>query len=148
MTRFLQFAAGLAFAAVATMPVAVRAEDPTDVIDYRKLVMKSLGAQAAAMNATLQGKAPAENFATHAETLALVASQALVAFTPKIEGGDSKPEVWAKWDDFSKKMKEFQAATAEFAKLAQSGGAAAAQPKLQATLTCKGCHDAYRKPRG
>lgn len=148
MTRLLQFAAGLAFAAVATLPVTARADDPTDVIQYRQYVMKALGSQAAAMNATLQGKAPAENFAMHAEALAVVASQALVAFTPKVEGGDAKPEVWAKWDDFSKKMKEFQANTAEFAKLAQTGGAAAAQPKLQATMTCKGCHDVYRKPKG
>jgi len=147
MTRLLQFAAGLAFAAVATLPASVQASDPTDVIDYRKHVMKSLSATSAAMNMALQGKAPAENFALHAETLAIVASTALIAFEPNVEGGDSKPDVWAKWPDFEKKMKEFAANTAELAKLAKEGGAAAAQPKLQAALTCKGCHDVYRVPK-
>ena len=147
MTRFLQFAAGLAFAAVATLPASVQASDSTDVIDYRKNVMKSLSSASAAMNMTLQGKAPAENFVLHAETLAIVASTALIAFEPNVEGGDSKPDVWAKWPDFEKKMKEFAANTAELAKLAKEGGAAAAQPKLQAALTCKGCHDSYRVPK-
>ncbi|MSO72818.1 MAG: cytochrome c [Rhodospirillaceae bacterium] len=144
MTRFSQFAAGLAFAVAATLPTLANAVDPTDLIDYRKHVMKSLSAQAAALNMTLQGKAPAENFAIHAETLALVASTALMAFEPKAEGGDAKPEVWAKYDDFSKRMKEFAAGTAELAKAAKTGGAAAAQPMIQGALTCKNCHDVYR----
>lgn len=146
MTRLLQLVAGLAFAVAATAPV-VQAADPTDVIDYRKHIMKTLGAQAAAMAMTLQQKAPAENFALHAEALAVTASTALVAFEPKVPGGESKPEVWAKWDDFSKKMKEFSANTAELAKLAKSGGLAAAGPKIQGALTCKGCHDTYREKK-
>ncbi len=146
MTRLLQFAAGLAFAAALTLPAIVRASEPDDVIEYRKNIMKTLGAQAAALNATLQGKAPAESFTLHAQVLAIAASEALIAFTPKVEGGDSKPEVWAKWDDFSKKMKEFAANTADLAKTAEAGGAAAAQPKMQGALTCKGCHDTYRQP--
>jgi len=145
MNRFLQIAAGLAFATAATLPAY--AADPTDVIDYRKHVMKTIGAQAAAMAMTLQGKAPAENFALHVQALANAASQALVAFEPNVPGGESKPEVWAKWDDFSKKMKELEANTAELAKLAASGGAAAAGPKLQSALTCKGCHDTYREQK-
>ncbi len=144
MTRFSQFAAGLAFAVAASLSAPANAVDPTDLIDYRKHVMKSLGAQAAALNMTLQGKAPAESFAIHAETLALVASTALMAFEPKAEGGDAKPEVWAKYADFSKRMKEFAAGTAELAKVAKAGGVAAAQPMIQGALTCKGCHDVYR----
>jgi cytochrome c556 len=145
MNRFLQIAAGLAFAAAATLPAY--AADPTDVIDYRKHVMKTIGEQAAAMAMTLQGKAPAENFTLHVQALALAASQALVAFEPNVPGGEAKPEVWAKWDDFSKKMKELEANTAELAKLAASGGAAAVGPKLQSALTCKGCHDTYREQK-
>jgi cytochrome c556 len=145
MTRLLQFGAGLAFALAATLPAY--AADPTDVIDYRKHIMKTMGEQAAAMAMTLQGKAPAENFTLHAQALASAASTALIAFEPKVPGGEAKPEVWAKWDDFSKKMKELAANTADLAKTAQSGGAAAAGPKLQAALTCKGCHDTYREQK-
>jgi len=145
MTRFLQIAAGLAFAAAAAAPAF--ASDPTDVIDYRKHIMKTLGAETQAMMMSLQGKAPAENFTLHAQALASAASTALIAFEPKVPGGESKPEVWAKWDDFSKKMKELAANTADLAKTAQAGGAAAAGPKLQTALTCKGCHDTYREQK-
>ena len=145
MTRLLQFGAGLAFALAATLPAY--ASDPTDVIDYRKHIMKTMGEQAAAMVMTLQGKAPAENFTLHAQALASAAATALVAFEPKVPGGEAKPEVWAKWDDFSKKMKELAANTADLAKTAQAGGAAAAGPKLQTALTCKGCHDTYREQK-
>ena len=147
MNRLLQAVAGMAFAAVATLPATVLAADPTDVIDYRQHIMKTMGEQAAAMAMTLQGKAPAENFTLHVEALASAASTALKAFEPKVQGGEAKPEVWAKWDDFSKRMKELVANTADLAKTAQAGGAAAAAPKLQAALTCKGCHDIYREQK-
>jgi len=147
MTRLLQFAAGLAFAAVATLPATVHATDSTDVIDYRKNVMKSLSAASAGLNAILQGKAPAENLTLQADALHIIATTALIAFEPNVEGGDSKPEVWAKWADFSAKMKAFDAGTAELAKAAKEGGVAGAQGKVQAALTCKGCHDVYRVPK-
>ena len=145
MTRLLQFAGALAIAVMALSPVA-RAADPSDVIDYRQHAMKSLAEQLASLNMTLQGKAPAENMVLHAQTLAVVASTALKAFEDKVPGGEAKPDVWAKWDDFSKKMNELAANTAELAKVAQSGGAAAVQEKLKAgAMTCKGCHDVYRE---
>ena len=147
MTRLSQFAAALAVATVAALPLAAQASDPTDIIDYRKHVMKSLGEQSASMAMTLQGKAPAENFVLHAETLAIVASTALQAFKEKVEGGGAKPDVWAKWPDFEKRMTEFAAATADLAKTARAGGAAAAGPKVQGALTCKGCHDIYREKK-
>ena len=147
MTRLSQFAVRLAVAAFAALPFAAQASDPTDIIDYRKHVMKTLGEQAAAMQATLQGKAPAENFVLHTQVLAVAASQALVAFKEKVEGGGSKPDVWAKWPDFEKRMKELAANTADLAKTAKEGGAAAAQPKLASALTCKGCHDLYREKK-
>ena len=147
MTRLSQFAAALAVATVAALPLAAQASDPTDIIDYRKHVMNILGEQSATMAMTLQGKAPAENFVLHAETLAIVASTALQAFKEKVEGGGAKPDVWAKWPDFEKRMTEFAAATADLAKTARAGGAAAAGPKVQGALTCKGCHDIYREKK-
>ncbi len=147
MSRFLPVVAGVAFAVAAILPTVASAADPTDVVDYRKHIMKTIGAQAGAIGLIMQQKVPGDNFALHAETLALVASTALKAFEPKAEGGEAKPEVWAKWDDFSKKMKEFQAATADLAKTAQAGGIAAAGPKVQAAFSCKGCHDTYREKK-
>lgn len=144
MSRFLSIAAGFAFTGAALLPTVASASDPADVIDYRKHVMKTLGSQAASLGMIMQQKAPADNFAVHAEILAVTAATALKAFEPKVEGGDAKPEVWAQWADFSKKMKEFEAATADLAKAAKEGGVAAAGPKIQAALSCKGCHDVYK----
>ena len=144
MSRLTQFAAGIAVAALAALPLAAQASDPTDIIDYRKHVMKTLGEQTAMMNAILENKVPGDNFAVHAEVLAIAASTALFAFKENVEGGESKPDVWAKWPDFEKKMTEFAAATADLAKTAKAGGAAAAAPKMKGALTCRGCHETYR----
>ena len=138
------FAASLAVVALATLPLAAQAADPTDIIEYRKHVMKTLGEQAASLGMIMQMKAPADNFAVHAELLAVTASSALKAFEPKVVGGDAKPVVWDKWPDFEKRMKELAANTADFAAAAKAGGMAAAGPKMQGALTCKGCHDIYR----
>jgi cytochrome c556 len=117
------------------------------VIDYRQHIMKTLGETAQSLAMIMQGKAPAENFAVHAQILAITAASAEKAFTPKVPGGEAKADVWAKWDDFSKRMKELAANTADLAKTAQAGGKDAAGPKLKTALTCKGCHDIYREQK-
>ena len=75
------------------------------------------------------------------------AATAKKAFEPNVPGGDAKPEVWANWKDFSKRLDDLTAATAELAKTAKAGGIAAAGPKVQDALTCKGCHDVYREKK-
>jgi cytochrome c556 len=104
--------------------------------------MKSMGEQVAALNQIVKGKAPAGDVAVHAQVLSITAGLAKVAFTEKVLGGESKPEVWAKWDDFSKRLDEMVAATADLAKTSKQGGVAAVTPKLNG-LSCKGCHDEY-----
>jgi len=95
----------------------------------------------------MQHKAPADNFVTHTRILAITAATAKSAFEPKVLGGDAKPEVWAQWADFSKRLDALTAATADLAKTAQAGGIAAAGPKVQSALNCKGCHDSYSVPK-
>jgi cytochrome c556 len=124
------------------LPISGFADDQ-DVRDYRSHVMKTLGEQFAALNQISKGKAPAGDVAAHAQVLSITASTAKVAFTPKVLGGESKPEVWEKWDDFSKRLDEMTAAADELAKTAKQGGVAAVTPKLS-SLSCKGCHDVYR----
>ena len=142
-------ATGIMLAAVTVAPVAAFAGDDADqeTIDYRKHAMKTMGEEVAAMAQMAQGKIPGDDFAVHAQILAIAASTAKKAFTPKVAGGDAKPDVWAKWDDFSKRLDALTAATADLAATAKSGGMAAAAPKMQAALTCKGCHDLYREAK-
>ncbi len=146
MNRLTRFVASVAVVAAIAAPAAVRADDQ-DTIAYREDIMKTLGDQAASIGMIIQGKAPAENIVAHTQILALAAASALDAFEPKVAGGESKPEVWAQWADFSKKMNEFSMAAADLAKTAKAGGLEAVKPKMQATMTCKGCHDVYRQKK-
>lgn len=120
--------------------------DDQDVIDYRTHVMKTLGEQMGAIGMILENKAPADNFATHLKVLAVTATQAKKAFEPKVAGGNAKPEVWNDWADFSKRLDELVAATADLAAAAPHESVAAISDKLGSTLKCKSCHDTYRKP--
>jgi cytochrome c556 len=122
---------------------AAQAEDE-DVIEYRQHIMKTLEAQSAALGQILSGAVPDDNLVAHLDTLALTASTALRSFEPKVQGGESKPEVWAKWPDFSKRMKDFADKTAQTAKIAKQQGKEAATEHVMEALSCKSCHDVYR----
>ena len=128
------------------VPMASFADDQ-DAIDYREHVMKTMGEAVAAMALMAQQKVPADNFALHAQILAVTAATAKSAFKEKVPGGKAKPDVWAKWDDFSKRLDTLAAATADLAKTAKEGGMAAAAPKMKDALSCKGCHDLYREEK-
>jgi cytochrome c556 len=129
----------------ALLPLSSFADDQ-DVKDYRSHIMKTMGEQVAALAQIVQGKANAADVAAQAEVLHITAGLAKVAFTPKVTGGEAKPEVWDKWDDFAKRLDEMVAKTDDLAKSAKQGGVAAVKPKLMG-LGCKGCHDQYREPK-
>jgi cytochrome c556 len=137
--------AGIAFvgALVGTVVPSSSFADDQDVKDYRSHIMKVMGEQVAALGQITKGKANAADVATQAEVLSITAGLAKVAFTPKVPGGEAKPEVWDKWDDFSKRLDDMVAAANDLAKTAKQGGVAAVTPKL-GSLGCKGCHDDYR----
>jgi cytochrome c556 len=134
------------FLALLLSTAAVAHADDQDVIDYRRHIMHTMGEQVAMLDMILQQRAPATGLATHAQILAITASTAKKAFEPKIAGGEAKPEVWAQWPDFSKRLDELVAVTDELAKTAKGGNVTATAPKLK-ELTCKACHDTYRQPK-
>jgi cytochrome c556 len=138
-----RLAAGLAILTVSLTSMPGRADDQ-DVIDYRTHVMKTLGEQMGAVGMILENKVPADNLGQHLKVLAVTATQAKKAFEPKVPGGNAKPEVWANWTDFSKRLDELVAATAD---LASSPHPAVAETgaKLK-SAKCKSCHDTYRIP--
>jgi cytochrome c556 len=128
-----------------TLPVLAADQD---VIQFREAVMKTLNEQSAALGEIAAGAIPDDNLVTHMDEMALAASTALKAFTPKVPGGDAKPEVWANWADFSKKMSDFAKQTADGAKIAKEQGKDAAMVQLiNYADSCKGCHDMYRQKK-
>ena len=118
-----------------------------DVIEYRQHIMNTLNEQAAALGQILSISVPDDNVIAHLDALALTASTALKAFTPKVPGGEAKPEVWANWPDFSKRMNEFAKMTADMTKTAHEQGKDAGLANVVDALSCKGCHETYRKDK-
>ena len=129
---------------VPTAFVDVARADDQDAIDYRQHVMESLNAQAAILGQIVSGAVPDDNLVQHLDILALLASTAKKSFEPKVPGGESKPEVWSNWADFSKRMDEFAKKTAEASKIAHTQGGQAALSNMLDVLSCKSCHDKYR----
>lgn len=145
MNRRTKFLAPIVLAAVAagTVVPAFAAENQ-DVIDYRQRIMRTLDAQVAALGQIMSGATPDDQIVSHLETIALAAGQSLKSFEPKVPGGESKPDVWDKWADFSAKMKDFETKTALAAKTAKEQGKDAALTNILDALRCKDCHDLYR----
>lgn len=140
-------AATLAVALLASSTPGLSAPGDDDAIAYRQHIMKSLQEQTAALGKIMSGAAPDDNAVAHMEALALIASTALKSFEPKVPGGESKPEVWSEWDDFSRRMREFAERTATMAQAAREGGKDAGLAHAIEALNCKSCHDTYRKPK-
>lgn len=136
-----------AAALVALQAVAGASADNSDAIDYRQHIMKALNEQAGALGEILSGAVPDDNVLAHLDSIALTASTALKAFEPKVPGGEAKPEVWSNWPDFSRRMNEFAQGTAAMAKLAHEQGKDAGLAKVMDALSCKKCHDTYRKEK-
>lgn len=136
----------IAFLTLSLAALPGRADDQ-DVIDYRQHIMKTMGEQMGAIGMILQNKAPPDNFAQHLKVLAITATQAKSAFQPKVPGGDAKPGVWTDWQDFSHRLDELVAATADLATAAQHESVSQVGAKMQSALKCKGCHDTYRVPK-
>ena len=122
---------------------AVHADD-SDGIEYRQHIMKTLDEEMAAIGMILANRAPTDALATHTRILATTAATAKKAFEPKIPGGEAKPEVWANWADFAKRLDALTAATGQ---LAQADAAAATGVRADLATACKGCHDQYRVPK-
>lgn len=139
--------AGLAAILAMSAPAAVWADDK-DVIEYRQRAMKTLQEQTAIIGEIVSGAVPADNLPAHAEAIALAAQISAKSFEAKIPGGDSKPEVWTKWADFSKRMTEFTAATRLFSDTAKRGATLSEMTSiLTQALPCKECHDVYRQEK-
>ena len=135
--------AGGALVACSLLSLTAVADDQ-DAVDYREHIMKTMGEQVAAIIQMQKSQIAPTNVAVHTEILAITAATAKSAFTPKVAGGKAKPEVWANWQDFSKRLDELVVATADMNKAAKAGGLAAAAVSLQ-SLPCKSCHDNYRQ---
>jgi cytochrome c556 len=145
MRRLSAAAFAAAFLGLGASGAATASDE--DAIAYRQHIMHSLQEQTAALGKIMSGAVPDDNAVAHMQALALIASTALASFEPRVPGGESKPEVWSDWADFSRRMEEFARLTAKMSQAAQEGGKDAGLAHAIEALNCKSCHDVYRKPR-
>ena len=145
MTRFTKFAGSVALVAAMLAPVAASADDK-DVIDYRQHLMYTLDAQSTIIGQMLSGVTPDKHGTGNLEIIALTAKLSKGAFEPKVEGGQSKPDVWTKHADFTMKMDSFVTNAAHVADQAKKMGFQETISIMIDALPCKGCHDPYRDP--
>jgi len=120
------------------------AYDDKDVIDYRQHIMKVLDAQTASVGMLVSTLITNDNLVAHLDAIAATAKAATKSFEPKVLGGESSPEVWAKWDDFKKRMDDMATKTAALAETARAHGQDAIMADMVAAFSCKSCHDLYR----
>ena len=121
--------------------------DPQDVITYRELIMKELEAEAAALGLMVAGQIPPDNLTLQAKAAAASARSALKAFEPRVPGGEAKPEVWANWADFAKRMQSLAQGAEEMAKASEGNNLQAVSGLIVTALPCKECHDTYRNKK-
>lgn len=143
MNRLLKLFGGCVLGA-ALLPAAASAADDKEIIEYRQHIMNALNEHGASLGMIMSFAVPDDNTVGHFQVIALLAKTSLEAFEPKVQGGESKPDVWAKWPDFSKRMKEFATNSEMVAKLGAAQGKEVAMNHVLDALPCKSCHDLYR----
>jgi cytochrome c556 len=167
VTRWMQTIGALVGGAMLALPLAAQAQPPAPpgpppggmmqpppegkdadpIIQYRLDVMQSVGHQTAAIGAIMQKKVPESysgNIALHAQTLALLAQEAVKAFETRQPGGTAKPEVWDNWKEFSEKLMAMSTAASNLAKKA-SAGPVTVEDVRAVQGACRDCHQNYRQ---
>lgn len=149
--RLLSGVCGVLVAASIALPVAsANAQQQMrdeDVIAYRQEIMKTMGAQSAAIGQILAGMVPDKLLYSHFQILLESVRQAKLAFEPAVEGGNSLPAVWKNHADFVGKLDAAEQAIIKAIDIAKKDGAGGQSGEAAVgALSCKGCHDMYKKP--
>lgn len=147
--RHLAAALLLPLAAIA-LPAQAQVK-PDDAIRYRTSAYQVLVWNWIPMGAMVRGRIPfdAKAFSQRADRVQVISTMLLEGFPAGTATGslktEAKPEIWSNFADFEKKMKSFETAAAELARVAKAGDEAATKAQFaKASETCKACHDLYK----
>ena len=130
---------------------SVLAQSEENAIKYRQATMKALGGHMSAAAAIVGGKAGS---ATHLPAhIAAISDISLMVKDLFPEGSDfgettALPKIWSDAAGFSKEVKVFEMAVADFAKTAKSGDMAVIGTALGGVgKACKSCHETFREKK-
>jgi len=134
---------------VAGCVVFIGALAPDAVVLRRKLMESNNSTVAEALNKAIKEK----NFAEIEGKCTVIEEnmeKVLDLFPPGSlsEKSRAKPEIWAKWGEFSKHPAKVRKAAQELAAAAKAGDEEAVKLKFKAVgEACKGCHETFRAPK-
>ena len=129
---------------------SVQAAEPENYIKYRQAIMKAMAGHSGSSGQILRGLVDAQpgELAFHADALARLNADLVRLFPEGSDFGETEalPKIWEDPAGFAQKAKDAADATANFAKAAQRGDAAAMATAYKAVgESCKGCHQNYRE---
>ncbi len=141
----------VAAAAVAGMTAAEAADEPENVIKYRRIVMQSHGTHLLPISMIASGEVSfTGHIAAHARAAHAVSLMLADLFPKGTDVGDTraKPEIWQNWAKFETAVETLKTATAELVRVAEGGDLAAIGAQLQNVgKACGGCHKPFRKEK-
>jgi cytochrome c556 len=136
---------------------AFAADEPVNVVKYRKAFMDANGAHITMIAAVVKGEVSFGDIATNAQALAeqgklLTANleQLFPEGTAKGETGEKSaalPAIWEKWSEFEQAAQKFEEESAKFAETAAGGDQTAIAQQLAALgkQGCGNCHETFRE---
>jgi cytochrome c556 len=141
-----------------TATIAVAADEPVNIVKYRKAFMDANGAHISMIAAVVKGEvsftddiaANAQALATQGKLLTANLDQLFPEGTAKGETAEKStalPVIWEKWSEFEQAAQKFEEESAKFAEVAQGGDMAAIGPALGALgkQGCGACHETFRE---
>jgi cytochrome c556 len=153
------WSAAVAFGLLATAmgAAAFAADEPANIVKYRKAFMGANGAHITMIAAVAKGEVSFGDVATNAQALAaqgklLTANleQLFPEGTAKGETGEKSaalPAIWEKWSEFEQAAQKFEEESAKFAETAAGGDQTAIAQQLAALGKngCGNCHETFRE---
>ena len=152
-------AAALVLAATFGATATYAADEPENIVKYRKAFMDANGAHLTMIAAVVKGEVSfTDEMAAHAQALAeqgkLLTANLQTLFpegTGKGSGPDTAalPVIWEKWSEFEEHAQTLEQESAKFAEVVAGGDMAAIGQQL-GTLGkqgCGGCHENFREKK-
>jgi cytochrome c556 len=150
-------AAAAGLLATAMGAAAFAADEPANIVKYRKAFMGANGAHITMIAAVMKGEVSFGDVATNAQALAeqgkfLAANleQLFPEGTAKGETGEESaalPVIWERWDEFQQAAESFEQESAKLAEAAEGGDQTAIAQQLAALgkQGCGNCHETFRE---
>jgi cytochrome c556 len=150
MLRAVLVSTALCSAAALCAATVARAQDGQGYVDYRQNLMRSVGANMAAISDVLKHGLPLQkNVPGHASNLQSHGGQIELAFERRVVEGktDAKPAIWENRTGFLEALAEFRKQADLLVQVANQQDMAALGAQVREVgKACSGCHRQFRKP--